>query len=95
MMVAQITGLPVGDYVHFFGDAHVYSNHFDQAKEQIAREPRPFPIVKLNPRIKNIDDFKMEDIALENYDPHPPLRAEIANIGGFRERNKKYDRAKA
>jgi len=95
LMVAQVTGLPVGDYVHFFGDVHLYSNHFDQVKEQISREPRPFPTVELNPKIKHIDKFKMEDIVLKNYDPHPPLRAEIANIGGFRERNKNYNRAKA
>jgi len=94
MMVAQVTDLPVGDFVHFFGDVHLYSNHFDQVKEQMSRKPRPFPTLKLNPAIKNIDDFKLEDITLENYNPHPPLRAEIANIGGFRVRNKNYDRAK-
>jgi len=92
LMVAQVTDLPVGEFVHFFGDAHVYSNHFDQVKEQISREPRPFPTLKLNPEIKNIDDFKLEDITLENYNPHPSLKAEIANIGGFRETGKKYNR---
>ena len=92
LMVAQVTGLPVGEFVHFFGDVHVYSNHFDQVKEQISREPRPFPTLKLNPAIKDIDKFTMEDIVLENYDPHPPLKAEIANIGGFKETNKNYDR---
>lgn len=94
MMVAQISGLPVGEFVHFFGDVHIYSNHFDQVKEQLKRDPRPFPTVKLNPEIKNIDDFKIEDIVLENYDPYPPLKAEIANIGGFKETGKKYDRKK-
>lgn len=94
LMVAQVTGLPAGEFVHFFGDVHIYSNHFDQVKEQISREPRPFPTLKLNPDIKNIDNFKMEDIVLENYDPHPLLKAEIANIGGFRETGKKYDRKK-
>jgi thymidylate synthase len=93
LMVSQVTGIPVGEYVHFFGDVHLYSNHFDQAKEQLQREPRPFPIVRLNPEIKNIDDFKIEDINIESYDPHPPLKAEIANIGGYDETNKKtYDR---
>ena len=82
-MVAQVTGLEVGEFVHSFGDVHYYSNHLKQIKEQLKREPRPFPTVKLNPEIKNIDDFKFEDITLENYDPHPPLKAEIANIGGF------------
>lgn len=93
LMVAQVTGLPVGEFVHFFGDVHIYSNHFDQVKEQLQREPKPFPTLKLNPEVKNIDDFKLEDIILENYDPHPPLKAEIANIGGYDEKNKKsYDR---
>ncbi len=82
-MVAQVTGLKVGEFVHSFGDVHYYSNHLEQINEQLKREPKPFPTVKLNPEIKNIDDFKIEDITLENYDPHPPLRAEIANIGGF------------
>jgi len=92
VMMAQVTGLPVGEFVHFFGDVHIYSNHFEQVKEQISREPRPFPTLRLNPDVKNIDDFKLEDMILENYDPHPPLRAEIANIGGFRETGKKYDK---
>ncbi len=92
MMVAQATGLPVGDFVHFFGDVHIYSNHFDQVKEQLERTPRPFPTLKLNPEIKNIDEFKLEDIILENYDPHGVLRAPIANIGGFRETTKNYAR---
>lgn len=91
-MVAQVVGLPAGEFVHFFGDVHIYSNHFDQVKEQIAREPKPFPTLKLNPEIKEIDQFKTEDIVLENYDPHPALKAEIANIGGFKETDKKYDR---
>ncbi len=82
-MVAQVTGLEEGEFVHFFGDAHIYSNHFDQVKEQISREPRPFPTMKLNPEVKNIDDFTYEDFTLEGYDPHPAIKAEIANIGGF------------
>lgn len=93
LMAAQVTGLPAGEFVHFFGDVHIYSNHFDQVKEQLQREPKPFPTLKLNPEVKNIDDFKLEDIILENYNPHPPLKAEIANIGGYDEKNKKnYDR---
>jgi len=83
MMVAQVTGLEAGEFVHFFGDAHAYSNHFDQIKEQMRREPRPFPKIKLNSKIKNIDDFKYEDFTLEGYDPHPAIKAEVANIGGF------------
>lgn len=83
LMVAQITGLKPGEFVHTFGDVHVYSNHFEQVKLQLSREPKPFPIMKLNSDIKNIDDFKYEDFTLENYDPHPAIKAEIANIGGF------------
>jgi thymidylate synthase len=83
MMVAQITRIEPGEFVHFFGDAHIYSNHFDAAKEQLSREPRPFPALKLNPEIKDVNQFKFEDIALENYNPHPAIKAEIANIGGF------------
>lgn len=83
LMVAQITGLKPGEFVHTFGDVHVYSNHFEQVKLQLSREPKPLPIMKLNSDIKNIDDFKYEDFTLENYDPHPAIKAEIANIGGF------------
>lgn len=83
LMVAQVTGLTPGEFVHFFGDVHVYSNHFDAVKLQLSREPKDWPVIKLNPAIKNIDDFKFEDIMLENYNPHPAIKAEIANIGGF------------
>ena len=83
LMVAQVTGLKPGEFVHTFGDIHLYSNHFEQAKLQLAREPKPFPTIKINPDIKNIDDFKYEDFTLEGYDPHPAIKAEIANIGGF------------
>lgn len=88
LMVSHVTGIEPGEFVHTFGDVHVYSNHFPQVKEQLAREPYLFPTVKLNPDIKNIDDFKYEDITLENYEAHPPLKAEIANIGGFEEKKK-------
>ncbi len=83
VMVAQVTGLEPGDFVHTFGDVHLYSNHFNQIKEQIKRKPMTFPNLKINSEIKNIDDFKYEDFTLENYESHPPLRAPIANIGGF------------
>jgi thymidylate synthase len=82
-MASQVTGIEPGEFVHFFGDVHIYSNHFDQVKTQLQREPRPFPSLKLNPAVKNIDDFRFEDITIENYDPHPTIKAEIANIGGF------------
>lgn len=83
LMVAQVTGLEPGEFVHSFGDVHIYSNHLDAVQTQLGREPRDFPTVKLNPEIKDIDGFKLEDITVENYNPHPAIKAEIANIGGF------------
>ncbi|MFA6171837.1 MAG: thymidylate synthase [Patescibacteria group bacterium] len=83
LMVAQVTGIEPGEFVHFFGDVHLYSNHFEQARMQLTRLPQPFPVLKLNKEIKNIDDFKYEDIKVENYNPHSAIKAEIANIGGY------------
>lgn len=83
IMVSQIVGIPPGDFVHTFGDVHTYSNHQDQIKEQLKRKPRPFPKVKLNTNVKNIDDFKIEDIMIENYDPYPPIKGEVTVVGGF------------
>lgn len=77
-MVAQVCDLDVGDFVWTGGDVHLYLNHIDQAKEQISREPRPFPRLKLNPEIKIIDDFRYEDITIEGYDPHPRIIAPIS-----------------
>jgi thymidylate synthase len=78
LMVAQVCDLKPGDFVHTFGDLHLYSNHLEQAKLQLTREPRPLPRMKLNPAIKNIHDFKFEDIELAGYDPHPSIKAPIA-----------------
>lgn len=89
IMVAQVTGLEPWEFVHTFGDVHIYSNHFDQVKEQLLREPKPFPKMILNPNIKNIDDFKFEDFTLEGYEPHKWIKGEIANIGGFKEKDTK------
>ena len=78
MMVAQVCGLQPKDFVHTFGDAHIYSNHVDQAKLQLSREPRPLPQMRINPEVKDIFGFQYEDFTLENYDPHPHIKAEVA-----------------
>jgi thymidylate synthase len=78
LMVAQVCDLKPGTFVHTFGDLHLYSNHLDQAKLQLTREPRPLPQMKINPAVKNIHDFKFEDIELVGYDPHPGIKAPIA-----------------
>lgn len=83
MMMAQVTGYKPGEFVHVLGDAHIYGNHYEQAREQIQRQPRPFPLMKINPAIKNIDEFKFEDFTLEGYDPHPPIKGDITVVGGF------------
>jgi thymidylate synthase len=77
-MVAQVTGLGVGDFVHTLGDAHLYSNHVGQAREQLAREPRPLPRLVLNPEVRSLLDFRYEDVAIEGYAPHPAIRAPVA-----------------
>jgi len=77
-MVAQVCGLGVGDFVHTLGDAHIYSNHFEQTKLQLSREPRPLPKLVINPERKRIEDFVFEDFAFEGYDPHPGIKAPIA-----------------
>lgn len=78
LMVAQVTGLKPGTFVHTFGDLHLYSNHLEQAKLQLTREPRPLPVMKLNPAVRNIRDFQFEDFMLTGYDPHPAIKAPIA-----------------
>jgi thymidylate synthase len=78
MMVAQDCGLKLGDFVHTFGDTHLYLNHVDQAREQLSREPRSLPRMKLNPEVKDLFAFKYDDFTLENYDPHPAIRAPVA-----------------
>ena len=77
-MVAQATGLGVGDFVHTFGDAHLYSNHMEQTHLQLSREPRPLPKLVLDPSVKSLFDFRFEHIAIEGYDPHPAIKAPVA-----------------
>jgi len=77
-MIAQVTGLKPGHFVHTFGDAHIYSNHLEQVDLQCSREPRPLPRLILNPEIKDLFDFKYEDITIEGYDPHPGIKAPVA-----------------
>ncbi|HEY0667445.1 MAG TPA: thymidylate synthase [Sphingobacteriaceae bacterium] len=78
MMVAQVCDLKPGDFIHTLGDAHLYTNHLDQTRLQLSREPRQLPEMKLNAEVKNIFDFKFEDFTLENYDPHPHIKAPVA-----------------
>jgi thymidylate synthase len=78
MMVAQVCDLRPGDLVHTFGDTHLYANHLDQAREQLARRPRPLPVMRLNPAVRDLFAFTFDDFALEGYDPHPPIKAPVA-----------------
>ncbi len=78
LMVAQVCGLQPGDFIHTFGDAHLYLNHLDQAHLQLSRTPRPLPIMKINPNVSSLDDFRFEDFELVGYDPHPHIKAEVS-----------------
>jgi thymidylate synthase len=78
MMIAQVTGLEAGEFVHTLGDAHLYSNHLDQTRLQLTRECRPLPTMKINPNVKDIFGFQLEDFELLNYDPHPHIKADVA-----------------
>lgn len=78
MMIAQVTGYTAGEFIHTLGDAHLYHNHFEQARQQLAREPRPGPRLRLNPGVSDLFDFTFEDFELEGYDPHPTIKAPVA-----------------
>jgi thymidylate synthase len=77
-MIAQAAGLQPGDFVHSFGDAHLYANHLEQARLQLTREPRPSPTLRLNPAVRSVFDFRYDDVAVEGYDPHPHIKAAVA-----------------
>ena len=78
MMIAQVCGLEAGEFIHTFGDAHLYSNHFEQAKLQLSRDTRTLPVMKINPEVKDLFAFKFEDFELEGYDLHPHIKAAVA-----------------
>jgi thymidylate synthase len=78
LMVAQVCGLQPGDFVHTFGDLHIYNNHLEQVALQLSRDPRPLPVMHLNPAVSELEDFQFSDFTLEGYDPHPPIRADVA-----------------
>ena len=78
MMIAQVCDLEPGEFVHTFGDVHIYNNHLEQVKLQLTREPRELPVMKINPEVKNILDFKYEDFTLENYNPHPAIKGAVS-----------------
>jgi len=78
LMIAQVTGLQPGDFVHTFGDAHLYSNHMEQVEEQLSREPRPLPVMSINPTVTDLFSFQYDDFELKDYDPYPPISAPVA-----------------
>ena len=78
MMIAQVCGLQPGEFVHTLGNAHIYSNHFEQVKLQLSRAPYPLPTMKINPEVKDIDDFKFEDFELVDYQCHPTIKGDVA-----------------
>ena len=78
LMMAQVTGLRPGEFIHTLGDAHLYLNHIEQARLQLTRAPRALPVIRLNPQVGEIDAFRFEDFMLEGYEPHPHIKAEVA-----------------
>lgn len=85
IILARVLGLEPGEFVHTFGDVHIYENHIEQVKEQLSRTPRPFPTVRIDPSVKKLDDFRPEHVILEGYDPYPPIKGELTVAGGFYE----------
>jgi len=94
VILAKILKLKPGRFIHVYGDIHIYDNHIEQVKEQIKRKPRKFPIVKITGKLEKLSDFKPEMVVLEDYDPHPPIKAELTVSGGFIDRKKKSGKSK-
>ncbi|MEX0621433.1 MAG: thymidylate synthase [Candidatus Woykebacteria bacterium] len=88
IILARITGYEPGEFIHTFGDVHIYENHVDQVKEQLTRKPKKFPTVKIDPSVRNLDDFHPDLVALENYEPYPAIRGELTVAGGYYEKTK-------
>jgi len=88
LILAQVCGYEPGEFVHMLGDTHIYSDHYDQVNEQMTREPRPFPKIKINSERKNIDDFVFDDFELIDYNPHETIKADITVVGGFNEKDR-------
>ncbi len=86
IILAKIAGLEPGEFIHTFGDVHIYENHIEQVKEQLKREPRPFPTIKIIGKMEKLSDFTPDKIVLENYNPHPPIKGELTVAGGFYEK---------
>nr|AIA11892.1 thymidylate synthase [uncultured bacterium] len=89
LMMAQVTGYEPGEFIHTFGDAHIYGNHVEQVKEQLKREPRPFPTLAISDELQDLDSAKAEHFSLENYDPHDTIKAELTVAGGFQEKDRR------
>lgn len=88
LIIAQITGYQPGEFIHTFGDCHIYENHIDAVKEQLKRQPRPFPKIKFTKKFKDVDQFKPEYVVLLDYNPHPPIKAKLTVAGGYYDNNK-------
>jgi thymidylate synthase len=89
VILAKLLKLKPGKFIHVYGDIHIYENHFEQVKEQTKRKPKPFPTVSIKGKLNSLDDFKPEMVVLENYDPHPSIKAELTISGGFFAKKKK------
>ncbi len=91
IILARITGYKPGEFIHTFGDVHIYNNHVQQVKEQLKRRPRPFPTIKLDPKVKKLEDFRPEHVQLLNYNPHPAIKGELTVAGGYYDPSYGYD----